>query len=398
MGQKVHPYGFRLGVTVDWKSKWFTDKKYADYVHEDDRIRSYLRERVRHAGVSRVEIVRTDDRVDVSVHAARPGIVIGRRGAEADAIRSDLERVTGKQVKLNILEVKTPELDAQVLAFNTAEQLRGRVSFRRAMRRAVQAAQKAGAQGIRVQVAGRLGGSEMSRSEWYREGRVPLHTLRANVDYGFDEARTPYGRIGVKVWIYKGDVLPSVEEAEAQRAIQRAKAAAEGRPTEERPDRRRAARKAARAAARAVGVGGKREQAAGAKPATPPTSGAAEETAAQTPGMPTPEQQPTAPAPAQATGHAGGGQVDEPHPVTVDERGKSAAHDVREATTEQLPPQSGPMTPSDVAPDYEAPVSSEATRRLAERPTTETAPPEAAEPPADSSGQPTATGTNEEGG
>ncbi len=394
MGQKVHPYGFRLGVTTDWKSKWFADKKYADYLHEDDRIRRYLRERVRHAGVSRVEIVRTDDRVDVSVHAARPGIVIGRRGTEADAIRSDLESSTGKQVKLNILEVKTPELDAQVLAFNTAEQLRGRVSFRRAMRRAVQAAQKAGAQGIRVQVAGRLGGSEMSRSEWYREGRVPLHTLRANVDYGFDEARTTYGRIGVKVWIYKGDVLPSVEEAEAQRAIQRAKAAAEGRPSEERPDRRRAARKAARAVARAAGVGGKREQAAGTKPASAPVGGAAEETAAQTPGMPTPEQQPTAPAP----GQAGSGQAEEPHPVTVEERGQTAAHDVREATTEQLPPQSGPMTPTDIAPDYEEPVSSEATGRLADHPATESMPPQAAEAPGDPGTRPSSTGTSEEGG
>ncbi len=392
MGQKVHPYGFRLGVTTDWKSKWFADKKYADYVHEDDRIRRYLRERVRHAGVSRVEIVRTDDRVDVSVHAARPGIVIGRRGAEADAIRSDLERVTGKQVKLNILEVKTPELDSQVLAFNTAEQLRGRVSFRRAMRRAVQSAQKAGAQGIRVQVSGRLGGSEMSRTEWYREGRVPLHTLRANVDYGFDEARTPYGRIGVKVWIYKGDVLPSVEEAEAQRAIQRAKAAAEGRPTEERPDRRRAARKAARAVARAAGVGGKREQAAGPRPASAPMSGVAEETAAQTPAVPTPEQQPTAPSPAQ------GGQVDERHPVTVTERGQTAAHDVRDATTERLPPQSGPMTPNDVAPDYEEPESSEATSRLAELATSEPVSPEAAEAPDDPDGQPTSRGTSGEGG
>lgn len=288
MGQKVHPYGFRLGVTTDWKSKWFADKRYADYLHEDYRIRNYVRERVRHAGISRLDIVRTDDRVDVSVHAARPGIVIGRRGVEADAIRGDLEKMTGKQIKLNILEVKNPELDAQVLAFNVAEQLRGRVSFRRAMRRAVQAALKAGAQGVRVQVSGRLGGTEMSRTEWYREGRVPLHTLRADVEYGFDEARTTFGRIGVKVWIYKGDVLPSVEEAEAQRAMQRAKAAAEGRPTEDRPSRRKAARKAARAAARAAGVGSKREPATGQTPtgaaASPPTDGTAERVAEQAPG------------------------------------------------------------------------------------------------------------------
>ncbi len=208
MGQKIHPYGFRLGVIAEHKSRWFADKRYADYVIEDDRIRSFIRERVRHSGVSRVEIERTTDRVHVQVYTARPGIVIGRRGAEADAIRGLLEKMTGKQVKLDIIEIKQPELDAQVTAHNVAEQLRGRVSFRRAMRRATQNAMKAGAKGIRVQCSGRLGGAEMSRTEWYREGRVPLHTLRADIDYGFREAKTTYGRIGVKVWIYKGDILP----------------------------------------------------------------------------------------------------------------------------------------------------------------------------------------------
>jgi small subunit ribosomal protein S3 len=208
VGQKIHPYGFRLGVIAEHKSRWFADKRYADYVIEDDRIRSFIRERVRHSGVSRVEIERTTDRVHVQVYTARPGIVIGRRGAEADAIRGLLEKMTGKQVKLDIIEIKQPELDAQVTAHNVAEQLRGRVSFRRAMRRATQNAMKAGAKGIRVQCSGRLGGAEMSRTEWYREGRVPLHTLRADIDYGFREAKTTYGRIGVKVWIYKGDILP----------------------------------------------------------------------------------------------------------------------------------------------------------------------------------------------
>ncbi|MGH3442070.1 MAG: 30S ribosomal protein S3, partial [Nitriliruptorales bacterium] len=240
MGQKIHPYGFRLGVTTDWRSKWFADKRYADFLHEDAEIREYIRERVRHAGISHVDIVRNDDRIEVGVYAARPGIVIGRRGSEADAIKDALEEMTAKNVKLNILEVKTPELDAQVLAFNIADQLRGRVSFRRAMRRAVQSAMKAGALGVRVQVSGRLGGREMSRTEWYREGRVPLHTLRARVDYGFDEARTTFGRIGCKVWIYTGDVLPSLEEEEAERAMRRARAAAEGRLTEDRPSRRKA--------------------------------------------------------------------------------------------------------------------------------------------------------------
>jgi small subunit ribosomal protein S3 len=354
VGQKIHPYGFRLGTTTDWKSKWFADKKYADFLHEDERIREYIRERVRHAGISRVEIVRQDDRVEVAVYAARPGIVIGRRGTEAEAIRAALQQLTNKQIKLNILEVKNPELDAQVLAFNVAEQLRGRVSFRRAMRRAVQSAQKAGAQGVRVQVSGRLGGREMSRTEWYREGRVPLHTLRAIVDYGFDEARTTFGRIGVKVWLYKGDSLPSVEEAEAQRAMQRAKAAAEGRPTDDRPSRRRAARKAARAAARAAGLGDekadRREQAegAGTRPASPPAEGAAQETAQETPGVPTPEQQDTAtPAPEQVAGHTAAPE----QPAKVVEAGDTARHDVEQATTEALPPQSGPMDVEDVAPD-----------------------------------------------
>lgn len=216
MGQKIHPYGFRLGVIAEHKSRWFADKEYADYVIEDERIRSYIRDRVRHSGVSRIDIERTRDRVTVDVFTARPGIVIGRRGAEADVIRGHLEKMTGKQVKLNILELKSPELDAQVTAHNVAEQLRGRVSFRRAMRRATQNAMKAGAKGIRVQCSGRLGGAEMSRTEWYREGRVPLHTLRAKIDYGFDEARTTYGRIGVKVWIYTGEQLPSGEQRKAQ--------------------------------------------------------------------------------------------------------------------------------------------------------------------------------------
>jgi small subunit ribosomal protein S3 len=227
MGQKIHPYGFRLGVIADHKSKWFADRRYADYVIEDDRIRNFIRERVRHSGVSRIDIERTTDRVNVQVHTARPGIVIGRRGQEADAIRGALEKMTNKQVKLDIIEIKQPELDAQVTAHNVAEQLRGRVSFRRAMRRATQNAMKAGAKGIRVQCSGRLGGAEMSRTEWYREGRVPLHTLRADIDYGFDEARTTYGRIGVKVWIYTGEVLPSAEERDQQLARARARREAE---------------------------------------------------------------------------------------------------------------------------------------------------------------------------
>ena len=218
MGQKVNPHGFRLGITTDFKSRWYADKLYKDYVKEDVAIRRMMTQGMERAGISKVEIERTRDRVRVDIHTARPGIVIGRRGAEADRIRGDLEKLTGKQVQLNILEVKNPETDAQLVAQGVAEQLSSRVSFRRAMRKAMQTAMKAGAKGIRVQCSGRLGGAEMSRSEFYREGRVPLHTLRAYVDYGLFEARTTFGRIGVKVWIYKGDVTSLRAEREAQAA------------------------------------------------------------------------------------------------------------------------------------------------------------------------------------
>src|ERR1700716_2057385 len=215
MGQKVNPYGFRLGVTTDWKSRWFNDREYQDYLIEDWEIRHYLMSQLERAAVSRIEIGRTRDRLRIDVHTARPGIVIGRRGAEADRLRAKLAEITkNAKVQLNIQEIKQPELDAALMAQGIADQLQGRVSFRRAMKRAVQTVQKAGAQGIRVQCAGRLGGSEMSRREFYREGRVPLHTLRADIDYGFREARTTFGRIGVKVWIYKGDILPYKTSAE----------------------------------------------------------------------------------------------------------------------------------------------------------------------------------------
>ena len=209
MGQKVNPYGFRLGVTTDWKSRWFTDRDYQNYLVEDWNVRNYLMSQLERAAVSRIEIERTRDRLRIDVHTARPGIVIGRRGAEADRLRTELAKMTGNnKVQLNIQEIKQPELDAALIAQGIADQLAGRVSFRRAMKRAVQTVQKAGALGIRVQCAGRLGGSEMARREFYREGRVPLHTLRADIDYGLREAKTTYGRIGVKVWIYKGDILP----------------------------------------------------------------------------------------------------------------------------------------------------------------------------------------------
>ncbi|MCY3806320.1 MAG: 30S ribosomal protein S3 [bacterium] len=210
MGQKVNPYGFRLGITTDWKSRWFaTREDYRKFVIEDSEIRDYLMEQLPHAAISRIEVERTRDRLRIDVHTARPGIVIGRKGSEADRLRAGLAKITGNnRVQLNVQEIKQPELDAALIAQGIADQLTGRVAFRRAMKRAVQNAQKAGAQGIRVQCSGRLGGSEMARTEWYREGRVPLHTLRADIDYGFREAHTTYGRIGVKVWTYKGDILP----------------------------------------------------------------------------------------------------------------------------------------------------------------------------------------------
>jgi small subunit ribosomal protein S3 len=224
MGQKVNPYGFRLGITTEHRSRWFTDstkkgQRYADYVIEDTKIRAFLQEKLDRAGISRIELERTRDRVRVDIYAARPGLVIGRRGAEAETLRSDLEKLTGKQVLLNILEVKNPEADSQLVAQGIAEQLAARVAFRRAMRKGIQGALRSGAKGIRIQCSGRLGGAEMSRSEFYREGRVPLHTLRSNIDYGFYEAKTTFGRIGVKVWIYKGDL--TAKELAAVQANQR---------------------------------------------------------------------------------------------------------------------------------------------------------------------------------
>jgi len=234
MGQKVNPHGFRLGITTEFKSRWYADKLYKDYVKEDVEIRRMMGKGMERAGVSRIEIERTRDRVRIDLHTARPGIVIGRRGMEADKLRQELEKLTGKQVQLNILEVKNPEIDAQLVAQGIAEQLAARVSFRRAMRKAMQTALKSGAKGIRVQCGGRLGGAEMSRSEFYREGRVPLHTLRADIDYGFYEAHTTFGRLGVKVWIYKGEVIHSRAEREAA-ALAAARAPKADRPRRPAP-------------------------------------------------------------------------------------------------------------------------------------------------------------------
>jgi small subunit ribosomal protein S3 len=229
MGQKVNPYGFRLGVTTDWKSRWFEERNYQDFVVEDWKIRDYLMSQLESAAVSRIEIERTRDRLRVDIHTARPGIVIGRRGSEADRLKKKLEDITGlrNRIQLNIQEIKQPELDAALIAQSIADQLARRVAFRRAMKRAMQTVTKAGALGVRVQCSGRLGGSEMARKEGYREGRVPLHTLRADIDYGFREARTTFGRIGVKVWIYKGDILPYKLSSEDKISREAAMAAGE---------------------------------------------------------------------------------------------------------------------------------------------------------------------------
>ncbi len=208
MGQKVYPIGLRLGITEDWRSRWYAGKDYAKTLENDLKLRKYLEARLRRAALSKVEIERAGDKTKVFITTARPGIVIGKKGAEIDVLRKELEAIAGGTVAVEVIEIKRPELDAVLISQSIAEQLEGRVAFRRAMRKAVQSARKSGAKGIRIQCSGRLGGAEMGRREWYREGRVPLHTLRAKIDYGFTEANTTMGVIGVKVWIYHGEVLP----------------------------------------------------------------------------------------------------------------------------------------------------------------------------------------------
>ena len=248
MGQKIHPYGLRLGIVTDWKSRWYNHKDYAALVVEDAAIRDFLTGELTRGAVSRIELERIGDKkIQIDIHTARPGVVIGRGGSEVERLRTGLEKMTDRQIKINVIEVQDPETDAQLLARGIADQLEGRVSFRRAMKRAVQTAMKAGAQGVRVQCSGRLGGSDMGRREWYREGRVPLHTLRADVDFGQATAHTTVGTIGVKVWVYKGDVVPSL-------SVTREKIAAEAALATGGPAGRRAPARA------------RAEQAAGEKP------------------------------------------------------------------------------------------------------------------------------------
>ena len=287
MGQKVHPEGFRVGYIHDWKSNWFNQREFADYLLEDLAIRDHIENRLAHAGLSDITIVKQRGEITVDIHTARPGIVIGKSGSEVDALRKDLHKLTEKPVKVNIREIKRPELDAKLVAQSIAEQLQNRVAFRRAMKRALTSAMRSGAKGVKVQVSGRLGGAEMARTEGYSDGRVPLHTLRADIDYGFVEARTTTGRIGVKCWINKGEVMPEGYRAGAEEAEE------ELRPRNRRRrerDRAREQRRASQSPAPAP-----------AQPAAaPPAAAPAEPAQAEPTPAPTPAETP-ATSPADAT-------------------------------------------------------------------------------------------------
>lgn len=243
MGQKVNPVGLRLALNQNWQSRWFSGKDYPKFLAEDISIREHIRKKLVKAGISKVEIERTGDNIQINIFTARPGVVIGRKGQEVENLRSEIEKLTGKQVQIDIKEVKTPEVEALLVAQSVAEQLEARVSFRRAMKKAVSSALRNGALGVKVSCAGRLGGAEMARTEWYRQGRVPLQTLRADIDYGFSLARTKFGAIGVKVWVYKGDVLSSrVKEASPRPTTPRPTTP---RPTTPRPTNKKERKNAA---------------------------------------------------------------------------------------------------------------------------------------------------------
>ena len=214
MGQKINPTGFRVGVIRDWDAKWYADKDFADYLHEDIEIRNFINKKLQDASVSRIEIERAAKRVNISVHTAKPGMVIGKGGSEVENLRKELNKLTGKRVHINIVEIKKPDLDAKLVGEGIARQLENRVAFRRAQKQAIQRAMRAGAKGIKTQVSGRLNGADIARSEGYSEGTVPLHTLRADIDYAWEEADTTYGKLGVKVWIYRGEILPTKKNTE----------------------------------------------------------------------------------------------------------------------------------------------------------------------------------------
>jgi small subunit ribosomal protein S3 len=268
MGQKIHPEGFRVGYIHDWKSTWFNKRDFADYLLEDLAIRDHIETKLAHAGLSDIKITKQRGEIEVDIHTARPGIVIGKSGSEVDALRRDLHKITGKPVKVNIREIKRPELDAKLVAQSIAEQLQNRVAFRRAMKRALTSAMRSGAKGVKVQVSGRLGGAEMARTEGYSDGRVPLHTLRADIDYGFTEARTTTGRIGVKCWINNGEVMP-----EGYRTAQDESDDGGPRPGRRRRDARPGqgqGRQGGRAGGSSGPSGGSRQASAPAKQASAP--------------------------------------------------------------------------------------------------------------------------------
>lgn len=222
MGQKVNPKGFRIGVIKNWDSNWYADRDYTDLLHEDYKVRKFIKDRFYAAGVSRVEIQRTGNRLRITIHTAKPGIIIGRGGQEVETLKADLIKMTGKNVNINIQEIKKPELDAQIVAENVAQQLEKRISFRRAMKQSVGRTMRVGALGMKIMISGRLGGAEIARTEWHSEGKVPLHTLRADIDYGFAEANTTYGKIGVKVWINRGEVIPEAKHRPQQKQAEEA--------------------------------------------------------------------------------------------------------------------------------------------------------------------------------
>ena len=222
MGQKVHPKGFRIGIIRSWDSNWYADRDYSDLLHEDYKVRKLVKERFYAAGISKVEIQRTGNRVRVTIHTAKPGIVIGRGGSEVEKLKIELAKLTSKNININIQEIKKPELDAQIVAENVAQQLEKRISFRRAMKQTVQRTMRVGGLGMKIAISGRLGGAEIARTEWYSEGKVPLHTLRADIDYGFAEANTTYGKIGIKVWINRGEIAPEAKQRPKQKAVEEA--------------------------------------------------------------------------------------------------------------------------------------------------------------------------------
>jgi small subunit ribosomal protein S3 len=332
MGQKIHPEGFRVGYIHDWKATWFTQRDYADYLLEDLQIRTHIERKLAHAGLSDIRIVKQRGEVTVDIHTARPGIVIGKSGAEVDALRRDLHKLTSKPVKVNIREIKRPELDAKLVAQSIAEQLQNRVAFRRAMKRALTSAMRSGAKGVKVQVSGRLGGAEMARTEGYSDGRVPLHTLRADIDYGFVEARTTTGRIGVKCWINKGEVMPEGYRSEQIEDLEEGLAPRGRAARARKPDRQPPPRPPAPA---------QPPPPPAAAPAQPPAAAAA-----ATAAPPTLEPAPAAPAEPEAAPAA----PEAPAPAEPE-----AAPEVPESAE----PEAAPAPPAPAEPEPEAPSAPE---------------------------------------